>query len=280
MTSCSSPKAAIVGVFDGVHRGHRHLLEQLRTLAAERGMEPVVVTFDRHPLSVVSPDRVPPAICSLEERLQRLGVEAITLPFTAELRQLTAREFLRLLRNHGITLLLMGFNNRIGSDRLSGADLRSNGEGVEVLTASAHPQEGVCSSAVRQAVSQGDMEAAAQLLGSPFSYEATVEHGKQLGRTIGFPTANLQVLPDRLIPPPGVYAGRALDLPCVVNIGHRPTVDSDGHITIEAHIIGYEGDLYDRPLRVEFLRRLRGEKKFASLDQLKQQIQEDVNQSI
>lgn len=269
-----------MGVFDGVHRGHRHLISQLLQVADRRGLQPVAVTFDRHPLAVVNPGSQPQAICSLADRIQRLEIPTITLPFTSELRSLTAHEFLRLLRSHGITLLLMGFNNRIGSDRLSGAELRSNPEGVEVITAEAHPQEGVCSSAVRQAVAQGDMTTAADLLGAPFSYEAMVEHGKQLGRTIGFPTANLQVLPGRLIPPPGVYAARALGRPCVVNIGCRPTVDTNGHITIEAHIVGFEGNLYDRPLRIEFMRRLRGEKKFSSLEELKQQIQEDVNQSI
>ncbi|MBD5282381.1 MAG: riboflavin biosynthesis protein RibF [Bacteroides sp.] len=272
-------RAAVIGVFDGVHRGHQFLLEQLKTEAERRDYQPVALTFDRHPLELVNPGAVPARICSLQERLQllrRAGVEPIVLEFTPELRAMSAREFCAFIRTLGVDLLLMGFNNRIGSDRKRGAELID--EPIEIIVARELPEGGVSSSAVRKAVGQGDMELAAKLLGRPFVIEGKVVTGRQIGRTIGFPTANIQPSEaNALMPPIGVYAGEVEGRPAVINIGRRPTVNNGNDVTIEVHILDFHGDLYGRHLRVEFLRRLRPEMKFSGLDELKAQIQKDID---
>lgn len=272
-------RAAVIGVFDGVHRGHQFLLEQLKTEAERRDYQLVALTFDRHPLELVNPGAVPARICSLQERLEllrRAEVEPIVLEFTPELRAMSAREFCAFIRTLGVDLLLMGFNNRIGSDRKRGTELID--EPIEIIVARELPEGGVSSSAVRKAVGQGDMELAAKLLGRPFVIEGKVVTGRQIGRTIGFPTANIQPSEaNALMPPIGVYAGEVEGHPAVINIGRRPTVNNGNDVTIEVHILDFQGDLYGRYLRVEFLRRLRPEMKFSGLDELKAQIQKDID---
>lgn len=280
----SIKKAAVVGTFDGVHLGHSFLLESLRSQAARRGLQPMVVTFADHPLKQIAPDRVPPGLMSVERRrslLQAEGVEVVVLDFNSRLRSLTAAQFLEMLHNrYGVELFLLGFNNRIGSDRLGAESLAGKTiGGVEVLAADEHPQLCVSSSLVRAALSRGDVEEAAQMLGRPYSIEGKIVTGKQLGRTIGFPTANLLSDPTTAIPAVGVYAGEMLGYPAVINIGHRPTVEgrNDAPLSIEAHLIGFSGDLYGRTAELTFIRRLRGEKRFESLDALKNQIQKDID---
>ncbi|MDE6534927.1 MAG: riboflavin biosynthesis protein RibF [Muribaculaceae bacterium] len=272
-------KAAVIGVFDGVHLGHQYLLQQLAAEARKRGLEPVALTFDSHPLELVNPEAAPPLICSLEERLKRLreaGVTPLTLHFTPEMRRMSAREFCEYLQSCGVDLLLMGFNNRIGSDRRCGVDLTD--EPIEILVASELPGLGVSSSVVRKAVTAGDMELAAKLLGRPFAIEGEVVKGRQIGRTIGFPTANIRPdSPLQLLPSLGVYAGRAGSHRAVINIGRRPTLNNGSDISIEAHVLDFHGNLYGRHLRLEFLRRLRREKEFSGLDELKTQIQKDID---
>lgn len=272
-------RAAVIGVFDGVHCGHQHLLNRLIAEAGKRDLQPVALTFNRHPLELVNPHGVPPRICAMDERLSRLrdaGVEPIVLDFTPELRAMSAREFCGYIRSLGIEMLLMGFNNRIGSDRRLGLELVD--EPIEVIVASELPRGGVSSSAVREAVARGEMERAAELLGRPFALEGEVVRGRQVGRTIGFPTANIRPdHPEQLMPPLGVYAGRVGPHAAVINIGRRPTLDNGDDITVEAHILDFTGDLYGRRLRVEFMRRLRAEKKFSGLEELKAQIKKDID---
>lgn len=272
-------KAAVIGVFDGVHRGHQHLLQQLVTEARKRDLQPIALTFNRHPLELVNPEATPRRICSYDERLERLrreGVEPFTLDFTPEMRRMSARQFCEYLRSIGVDLLLMGFNNRIGSDRRRGIELTD--EPIEVIVASELPHAGVSSSAVREAICDGDLEHATQLLGHPFTIEGEVVEGRRIGRTIGFPTANIRPFsPDQLLPPLGVYAGRVGRHDAVINIGRRPTLDNGDDISIEAHLLDFRGDLYGQTLRLEFLRRLRPERKFSSLDELKAQIQKDID---
>lgn len=273
-------RAAVTGNFDGVHRGHVHLLQQLRTLARKRELQPVAITFASHPMELINPAAVTPQLTDSAERrrlIEQQGVEVIELPFTPELRAMSATEFLeKINRELGVELLLMGFNNHIGHDRRSASQL--HGAPVEVTAASELPEPGVSSSAVRAALAEGNVELAAQLLGRPYAVEGTVVHGRRLGRTIGFPTANLQPAPDTALPATGVYLGRVDGHRAVVNIGHRPTVEGrdDAPLSIEAHLMDYDGDLYGRTLRAEFLARLRGEKKFGSLAELKQAIAHDI----
>lgn len=285
---------AVVGTFDGVHRGHRFLLDELRSRGEAAGLSPMVVTFAAHPLSVVRPEAAPKLLTTLDERVRLLreagAGDVVVLPFDDELRQMSAREFMAMLRDrHGVRELLIGFNHRFGRDRLGDpADYRRIGReiGVDVAQADEYrPADGVAvsSSAIRKNIMDGDVAAAARSLGRSYSVAGTVGRGKQLGRTIGFPTANVvDIDPDKILPATGVYAATVTaggkPRRAVVNVGHRPTVDTaaDAPLSIEAHIPGFAGDLYGEPVEVAFDRRIRGERRFPSLDALRSQIALDV----
>lgn len=276
-------RAAVVGTFDGVHLGHRHLLATLRRLSAEHSLQPMVVTFTRHPLALMAPERVPAELTGAANRrtlLEAEGFEVAVLDFNRELQSLTAAEFLEMLnRCYGVQLFIIGFNNRIGSDRLGAAELAGQTVGgVEVVAATENPEPGVSSSAIRRALAQGDIADANRMLGRPYAIEGTVVSGRQLGRTIGFPTANIETSPATALPAVGVYAGRMLGHKAVVNIGRRPTVEgrTDAPLSIEAHLLDFSGDIYGRQVKLEFMERLRGEQKFANLNELKQAIENDV----
>lgn len=286
-------RVAAVGMWDGVHRGHRFLIDFVRQRAAATGLTPAVVTFEGHPMLTVCPDRAPRLLTSTSGRLElldRAGVaDCILLDFNERLRSLTAREFLTMLsRDYGVSELVVGFNNRFGSDRtLEMSDYIHIGEslGMTVTPAPEFVAEGspVSSSRIRALLSEGQPDAASSLLGRPYSLSGIVEKGKQLGRTLGFPTANLRPeRPDALIPAPGVYAARAITpdgiaRTAMVNIGSRPTVDTpDAPQSIEAHIFNFSGDLYGRPLSLEFLRYLRPERRFPSIEALRHAIEADA----
>lgn len=276
-------RAAVVGTFDGVHIGHLYLLSTLRRICAERSLQPLVVTFNRHPLSLIAPERVPAELTHTRLRRQLLeaeGFEVEVLEFDDALRGLTAVEFLEMLhRRFGVELFLLGFNNRIGSDRLGTAALAGlTIGGVEVVAAAENPEQGVSSSAIRMALTEGDVAEANRMLGRPYAIEGVVIGGKRLGRTIGFPTANIEPAPQTALPAVGVYAGLMLGHKAVVNIGRRPTVEgrTDAPLSIEVHLLDFSGDLYGQHVKLEFLSRLRGEQKFAGLDELKKAIENDV----
>lgn len=279
-------KAAAIGNFDGLHRGHIHLLNFLKTEAKKRGMTPAVITFSSHPLALVNPSAMPALLTPPNERAELLaneGMEVISLKFTPELRQMTAEEFLQFIRREfSVGLLVMGFNNRIGSNRLSGNDpsLRAAARncGMEIDIAPELGNEGISSSTIRAMIAEGNVRQASRLLGRPYSIEGKVVTGQQLGRTIGFPTANIRLEPTVAIPAPGVYLCKVGDRKAVTNVGRRPTVDNrtNAPLSIEVHLLDYHGDLYGKTLRVEFIDRLRGERKFANLEELKQAIANDV----
>lgn len=282
-------KGATIGMFDGVHLGHQYLISQLK----EHCDEAVAVTFTNHPLWVIKGEREPRLLSTPAEKsglLDALDVRPVLLPFDEQLRYMTAEEFIQLLaREHGIDLLVLGFNNSIGSDRRTSDDDNAlcNATGVEIIRASELPGDvKVNSSAIREMVAAGDVKQAAALLGRNYTLNGTVVHGKKLGRTIGFPTANIEAdSTDKLIPANGVYAADAITTDghayrAVVNIGHRPTVDNpSAPVTIEAHLDGFTGSLYDQPLTLHFLDRLRGERKFSGLDELKAAISNDLNRT-
>lgn len=282
-------KGATIGMFDGVHLGHQYLISQLK----EHCDEAVAVTFTNHPLWVIKGEREPRLLSTPAEKSGLLGaldVSPVLLPFDEQLRHMTAEEFIRMLaREHGIDRLVLGFNNCIGSDRRTAAydNALCNATGVEIIRATELPGDiKVNSSAIREMVAAGDVKHAAALLGRNYTLNGTVVHGKKLGRTIGFPTANIDVdSADKLIPALGVYAADAITTDgrkyrAVVNIGRRPTVDNPAaSVTIEAHLDGFTGSLYDQPLTLHFLDRLRGERKFAGLDELKAAIASDLNRA-
>lgn len=279
-------RAAVVGTFDGVHLGHLHLLDELKRYAAEFDLQPLALTFNSHPLSLVEPQKVPLLLSSVTERerlIRAAGVDVMVVPFTQELRQMTAAEFLTMLREqYRVSLFVLGFNNRIGCDRISALSAElpaiSEASGVKIVVATELHDFQVSSSAIRNALAQGRVNEAARMLGRQFAVEGEVVQGRQLGRTIGFPTANVAVAPGRMIPAPGVYAGRVLEHNAVINIGTCPTVTHglDVPICIEAHVINFSGNLYGQTLRVEFLERLRSEKRFDTLNDLKAAIAADV----
>ena len=283
-------RAATVGTFDGVHRGHRLVLAELRRRAAEEGLQPMVITFDPHPMRLIAPERAPALLTPTAERmalLRREGVQPLMMRFDESLRRMTVAEWMRRLHDrHGVDLLLVGYDNTFGSDGLdmSTEDYRAIGETVGIRVEEAPELPDVSSSAVRRAVLAGDIVKAAGMLGRPYVVEGTVVHGQGLGRTIGFPTANVDVPAGIAIPGRGVYAATAVTargerVPAVVNIGVRPTVGDFTEPTVEASLIDYAGDLYDTPLKLEFAGRLRDEQRFDNLDRLKEQIARDVSEA-
>lgn len=290
-------RIATVGMFDGVHLGHRHLLRSLIDEGAKRGLTPMAATFTTHPLKVInSSQQTPPSVTTLPERLLLLestGLEeCLLLDFDRRLMSLSARDFLRMLRDsYSVRAFITGFNNRFGSDTsLTFDDYReiASDEGIELIGASefspGRHESVISSSAIRSLIgNDGNVTEAAMMLGRPYSLSGNVVHGNALGRTIGFPTANmLPDSPDKVIPLKGVYACQAIlpghtggVLPAMVNIGERPTFNDSRGLSIEAHIIGLHRDIYDQPLTLRFLRRLRDEQRFTSPQALKEQLSID-----
>lgn len=279
------------GTFDGVHIGHREVLSTLEMISGEQSLHPMVVTFDRHPLSTIAPDRAPGLLMLPEERdriLSESGAEVVDLPFDEELRRLTARQWLERLRDgYDARILLLGYDNTFGSDGrgMTLADYARLGRelGVEVLQA---PRiEGISSSAIRRALADGDIEYAAGMLGRKWSLTAPVVHGRHVGSALGFPTANMRPDSRLLLPAPGVYAAMARldngeEYPAVTNIGYRPSFDDAPGLSVETHIPGIDADLYGSVLTLVPERRLRGERKFDSMQSLRRQIDADVREAL
>lgn len=282
--------AVTIGVFDGVHLGHQSLIARLAAAAAERGLDAGVVTLHPAPITVIRPEIRIAYITSLEERIELIrssGVSAVgPLTFTSELSQVAAADFVGAMRETlDMRLLVGGPDITVGRAREGNASwLAENGPrfGFELQIAEflSDGEHKVGSSGIRDAVSRGDMESAAALLGRPFSLRGPVIRGFERGRTIGFPTANIAVTADRVAPPFGVYVSRAtvgeLRRPSVTNIGTRPTFD-DGRPSIETHILDFDGDLYGQEIKVELLHRLRGEMKFEGVAALVAQIGRDAD---
>ena len=282
------------GFFDGVHLGHRHVLETVVSSARQRGEEAIVVSFWPHPRTVLQQDaREFRLLTSLEEKkalLLSCGIDRVeVLPFTREFSALKAEEYLQLLQErYGASLVVMGYDNRIGSDKRTAQEICAISP-VPVVTVSpviSSEAEGgvgkspISSTKIRKALAEGDVEAANAMLGYSYGLYGVVVAGNRMGRTIGFPTANMQLYePLKLVPGDGVYAvdvevtGNVFKGMC--NIGTRPTVGGTSR-TIETHILDFSEDIYGLPLRLRFLRRIRDERKFPSLDALRQQLELDA----
>lgn len=254
-------------------------------------MEPLVITFNRHPRKIVDPANTPELIMQPADRSLMLKdwlIPELTLDFTPRLAAMTAAEWLREIHEEErVDILVLGYDNKFGSDgrRYTFEDYKKLGETIGVEIIEAPVEEGISSTAIRRLVKEGSMEEARRLLGHPFVLSGKVVGGKRQGRTLGFPTANIEVSEDALIPKSGVYVAEAA-LPdgrsfrSVVNIGYQPTMTENAPLRIEAHLIGYEGDLYGKNLRLEFLARLRDEKKFDSVEALRTQIDRDKKEAI
>ena len=280
------------GFFDGVHLGHRLVLERLVQAARDRGEESAVVTFWPHPRNVLQDDaRNLRLLTSLQEKkdlLYGLGVDRVeVLPFTRAFSRLTTREYLEdyVKGRFGGKAIILGYDNRIGSDLLGPEEIGKVAEevGLDVIrTSSFGTPEGVVvsSTKIREAVSSGNIEAAGRMLGYDYSLFGVVVAGNRLGRTIGFPTANMRLYePLKLLPGNGVYSvevetlGRQFKGMC--NIGVRPTVNSGKDLQVETNIFDFDEDIYGLDLKVTFLRRIRPERRFDSLDALKCQLIKD-----
>lgn len=283
----SKRRVATVGTFDGLHRGHRRVLSLVREVASARGLEPLVICFDRHPLETIAPHRAPRLVQSPSERTNSLysdGMALLTIEFTPLMASLTAGEWLhKMHEEHRVDVLVVGYDNTFGCDGtdMNISDYKKIGDdlGVEVIQAPYEPK--AASSAVRRLLTEGDIEGANDILGRPFSIIGEVVEGKHLGSSIGFPTANIHPSYRAHLPGNGVY-GVEVGMPdgttrrAVANIGRQPTVSNDAPVRFEVHIPGFEGNLYGSRLSVKFLKRLREEMKFDSLDQLRRQIKKDI----
>ncbi len=280
-----------IGVFDGVHLGHRAILGANVARARELAARPTVVTFRDHPKQLLL-GRAPRTLTSLEHRLElfrRAGIEhTLVLGFDERLRAMPAAQFAAevLVRGLGARRFVLGFDSKFGNSR-SGTpeELRRLGYEVEVVEQVLVRGRAVSSTAIREAVELGDLGAAREMLGRPFAVYGEVVRGDGLGRRLGFPTANLDPHHE-LLPPHGVYACWArraqrqteLAQPAVVNIGVRPTLErgADAGLRVEAHLLDFEGDLYGEIVELEFVLALRAERRFQGLDELCAQIERDI----
>ena len=290
------PMAVTIGSFDGVHRGHRAMIDEAREKAAQRNLPLTVITFARHPRLLFSRSEAPFLLTSTDEKLSLLasaGVErCLLLPFDQNMASLSARDFMQcvLKDRMNVAMLAVGYDHRFGSP--------SSGEGVEQYIAygkemgveviELHPYapggDAISSSKIRGALTAGDMQRAAQLLGYDYSFTGRVVKGAAIGRQLGFPTANISLSePYKMLPLDGVYecsiAFNTNVYKGVMNIGCKPTLDGKER-TIEVFIIGFDGDIYGENVKVDVQRRLRGERRFSGLDELRAQIELDVRSVI
>jgi riboflavin kinase/FMN adenylyltransferase len=273
----SGPRDVAIGTFDGVHLGHREVI---------RGAD-TVLTFDPHPLAVLHPEATPKLIASLDVKrdlIAGLGVEEmVVIPFDRGFSEQSAESFVSevLIERLGARRVSVGENFRFGKGARGTADfLRAYSEfETRVVPLVAVGGETVSSSHIRGLVAAGDVKQAAEFLGGPFLFEGEVVMGDRRGRELGMPTANLVPDDAYVCPGHGVYAAWANGYPTAVNVGVRPTFDTGRGLLVEAHLIGFDGDLYGQQLRIAFLERMRGEKRFDSVDALVEQMHRDVGEA-
>ena len=283
-----------IGVFDGVHRGHQVILQQLVKRARRKEGTSILLTFTPHPQKIISPNDAPPLLqTELQKRriLAELGVDMIVcLPFTRELSLHTPEDFVRqILHNHGIREIHVGSNFRFGHRRAGDIDtLRSLGQELQFEVYETEPVyfrgTRISSSSIRKLLREGRVALAKRFLQRPYQIQGIVVRGSGKGVQLGFPTANLEPASE-LIPANGVYVTRAYlnekIYPSVTNVGYRPTLheESSGSPVVEPHLLDFDEDLYGRPMKLDFCFRLRAEKKFANVSELQKQIGRDVEET-
>lgn len=284
------PVVATIGFFDGVHLGHRYLIDQLCEIAHGENMPSAVITFPTHPRRVLDTDFQPALLCGYEEKISRLattGIDyCISLNFTKEMSQLSAKDFIQsvLKEELNVGTLLIGYDHRFGHNRSDGFDeyvLYGKEVGINVIQAkklesSLH----ISSSEIRRALSKGDIDLANQMLGYRYTISGQIVEGFKVGRTIGFPTANIKIWEDfKVVPAFGVYAVyvniESKQYGGMLYIGKRPTLHNGDNISLEVNILDFEGDLYGKSLSVEFIEFVRPDQKFPNLEILVQHINQD-----
>lgn len=283
--------AATIGFFDGMHLGHRFLLQELLSLSSQHHLAPMVVTFRQHPRSVLQSDYTPQLLMTPCERLEAIraqGIEDVQMLDFSDVRDWTKRRFMRYLhRELGVEVLLMGYNHHFGCDgNTAFADYLCAAREEHLQLVQSLPyaasQVVVSSTKIRSLLLSRHVEQANALLVAPYSLTGRVVHGRQIGRRIGFPTANIEPSDScKLIPASGVYAVEVeMDNSCykgILNIGTNPTVGGTSR-SLEVYIHGFSGNLYDQVLTIRFLRFLREEQRFSSLDELRKQITADCEE--
>ena len=285
-----------IGMYDGLHRGHRAVIAQVRARAKELGAKSVVVTFDKHPMSIVRPDATPKLLTSLDHKvslLESTGVDAtVVIGFDADQSRETAVEFVeRVLVNALATqLVIVGQDFHFGHMRQGNVTLlREMGERhdfvvepMQLVPRADGIDEPVSSTAIRRALAGGEIDLASRMLGRPHEVRGTVTTGDQRGRTIGFPTANVAIPVGMCLPADGVYAGiyrrpDGIEHPCAINLGRRPTFyDHQESSLLEAYLLDFAGDLYGESAAVQFIAFLRSERQFGGVEELKEQLVKDI----
>lgn len=282
-----------IGTFDGVHMGHQKIIEKLNTVAAEQGGESVLFTFYPHPRMVLFPESHGLKLIQTQveklAKLEHIGLQNIIVhPFTKEFSRLTATEFVRdyLVAKLNVKTIVIGYDHQFGKNREGTLSLLQELAPVydfNVVEIAAEDIEdvNVSSTKIRKALASGDISTANEFLGEPFELSGTVVHGEEVGRSIGYPTANIEIESElKLIPKNGVYAVRAVlddqsEYFGLLNIGSRPSVNDEGVQTIEVHLLDFDGDLYNKTLTVRLIAYIRAEERFTSLEALKAQISKD-----
>lgn len=283
-----------MGFFDGVHLGHQKLIDELERYAAEHDLEPLIVSFNQHPKSITCAGFIPVMLQTPQDRTQMLlSHQNCTLQlfdFTPAFAEKSSREFMQILHTeYNVDAILLGYNNRFGCDKdftpqkavQTASEL---GMSLIVSTPLLYKDMPISSSRIRKELSQGNISDANSMLGWNYSISGTVVKGMQNGRKIGFPTANIN--PDcihNLIPERGVYAAYVIldgiRHAAMANVGYNPTIAEYNHLSVEAHILDFDRDIYGQNLTLEFISRIRNEQRFASLAELSLQLQKDRNQT-
>jgi len=294
--------AVTIGAYDGLHLGHRAVIAEVRREAESRGLASAVVTFDRHPAAVVRPETAPKLLCDLDQKLELLestGIDlVVVITFDEQRAAETAEEFVQevLVDCLRARTVIVGADFHFGKARGGnvallnqlGPELGFDVHGMALVDVDGQPaagQQRVSSTAIRRALAEGDVEAAAEMLGRPHEVRGLVHHGDKRGRELGFPTANVSVPGSILLPADGIYAGWLRReggevLPTAISLGRRPTFYETADASLlEAHALDFAGDLYDERVAVRFVQRLRGEAKFDSVEELIEQMQRDIDEA-
>lgn len=286
---CLEASAVCLGKFDGIHKGHRMLIEEIQKYKDQK-MQSVVFTFALHPYTLFSRGEAKLIDTTEEkiEKLEKLGVDVlVSYPFTEETAAMESEDFIKevLVKKLGAKIIVVGKDFRFGHQRKGNVSLLRKYEeeyGYKVVSMEKKQEDNhvISSTRIRHEIKVGNMEKVTSLLGETYSITGEVVHGKQLGRTIGMPTINQEVAKEKIIPPKGVYVSKVFlpegEYRGITNIGNKPTVGGKQQLGVETHILGYEGDLYGQKVKVSFYEFVRSEQKFSSLEELKKQMHRDM----